>query len=154
MTTDFVITVRHPIGDVDEPHTIKYTGDLSNRRTLEKLEIERRYWEARNKRLRIVTEKNIPPVLARNIEWIHSYRDFRDFTSLTELTFSLAASNVMTVVRRQNAPLAHLAMRLDRRYAFAPGTSMAIARYLIANRYIHVDMLQRINPCEALRLIG
>ncbi len=154
MTTDFVITVRHPIGDLDEPHTVKYTGDLSNRRTLEKLEIERRYWQARDKRLQIVTEENIPPLLARNIEWVHPYRNFRDFTGLTEFTFSLAASNVMIVVRRQNAPLTYLVMRLDRRFALAPGTSLAIARYLIANRYIHVDMLKRINPCEALRLIG
>ena len=153
MTTDFVVTVRHPIGDVDEPHTIKYISELSNRRTLEKLEIERRYWQARNKRLKIVTERDVPPALARNIEWLHPYRNFRDFTKLSELTFSLAASNVLTVLRRQRAPLTYLAMRIDARFGFPPGTSLAIARYLIANRHVNVNMLKRINPCEALRLI-
>lgn len=153
MTTDFVITLRHPIGDVDEPHTVKYACDLYKPRTLEKLEIERRYWQRRNKRLKIVTEKNIPPILARNVQWVHPYRHFWDFTTLSALTFSLAASNVMTVVRRQNAPLADLAVRLDCKFEFAPGTSLAIARYLIANRYMQVDMLKKINPCEVLRLI-
>lgn len=153
MTTDFVITVRHPIGDVDEPHTLKYACDLSNTRTLEKLEIERRYWQRRNKRLKIVTEQNLPTVLARNVQWVHPYRQFRDFTTLSGFTFSLAASNVMTVVRRQHAPLSRLALQLDRKFEFAPGTSLAIARYLIANRYLQIDMLKKINPCEVLRLI-
>lgn len=153
MTTDFVITIHQPIGEVDEPHTVKYSGDLTSVRTLEKLEIERRYWQRRNKRLKIVTEQNVPPILARNVQWVHPYRQFRDFTTLSAFTFSLAASNVMTVVRRQKAPLSHLTLRLDRKFQFAPGTSLAITRYLIANRYLHIDMLQRINPCEVLRLI-
>ncbi len=107
MTTDFVVTVRHPVGDVDEPHTVKYTKDLSNRRTLEKREIERRYWQARNKRLKILTEENVPLAL----------------------------------------------MRIEVRFELPPGTSLAIARYLIANRYVNVDMRKRINPCEVLRIV-
>ncbi|MCA1636557.1 MAG: TnsA endonuclease N-terminal domain-containing protein [Acidobacteria bacterium] len=72
MTTDFINTVRRGPVDFDESRTVKYKSDLLKQRTLEKLEIERRYWEARKIRLKVVTEDGIPAALAKNVEWLHS----------------------------------------------------------------------------------
>ncbi|KAI94320.1 hypothetical protein T281_11610 [Rhodomicrobium udaipurense JA643] len=52
---------------------MKTATDLDKPRTLEKLEIERRYWLEQGVDWGIVTERDIPKVAVRNIAWVHSY---------------------------------------------------------------------------------
>lgn len=155
MTTDFVNTVRRGATDFDEPRTVKYKADLLKRRTLEKLEIERRYWKTRKITLKIVTEDSIPVVLSKNIEWLHSYRHLRDFTDLDEFAFAQTASAVMDALRRQpSAPLRDIMLRVDNRLGLEAGISMSIVRHLLANRRLRVNMLKPINPSKRLILLN
>jgi len=154
MTTDFVITVRQGANDIDQPRTVKYRADLFNLRTLEKLEIERRYWEARGKELKIVTECSIPRVLAKNVEWLHPYRRFQDFTDLNDLVLSLIASIVMKTLQTRNAPLRDITISLDDELGLEGGTCLAVTRHLLANRALKVDMLKPIDPRERLILLN
>ncbi|MEF0144927.1 TnsA endonuclease N-terminal domain-containing protein [Pseudomonas guariconensis] len=58
MTTDFLLTVRQPNGNFKSvARTIKYQQDLNSLRTLEKLEIERRFWMSQGVDWAIVTEE-------------------------------------------------------------------------------------------------
>lgn len=66
MTTDFFITTAN--GYI--ARTVKPSGDLSNHRTLEKFEIERRYWKSKGIDWKIVTEKQINTNKAANIRWL------------------------------------------------------------------------------------
>jgi len=152
LTTDFVITVRGS-EDIDEPHTVKPKGDLCSWRTLEKLELERRAWLEKEKKLIIVTEDDINVVLAKNVEWVHPYKYRENFNNTDELEFSLIASTVLQTLRSERAPLRSLAMRLDNRMGLEVGSSLSITRYLIANRLLLVDMLTPINPSEPLVLL-
>lgn len=154
MTTDFVLTVREGANDIDQPRTVKYRSDLFNLRTLEKLEIERRYWEARGKELKIVTECSLPKVLAKNVQWLHPYRRFQDFTDLNDLVLSLIASIVLNTLRTRNAPLCEITISLDDELGLEGGTCLAITRHLLANRVIRVDMLKPINPRARLILLN
>ena len=140
------------MGSIDDPRTLKYKADLDTR-TLEKLELERRYWDARNKTLRIVTEDNVPTVLAKNVEWLHPYKRREDFSTLDELQFSLTASHVLLTLQQTRAPLRDLTITLDDQLGLRLGTSLSLTRYLLANRHLRVDMMQRINPHEPLALI-
>jgi TnsA-like endonuclease N terminal len=74
MTTDFLITLMIDGKRVERARTVKYADDLQSPRVLEKLEIERRYWEARGISWGIVTEHEIPGVLADNVEILYPYR--------------------------------------------------------------------------------
>lgn len=154
ITTDFVITIRRKHNDVDEPFTVKRKEDLSSQRTLQKLEIERRCWAVRNKQLKILTEDNVPIVLARNVEWVHPYYRAEDFTDLDDLQFSLIASSVLQAVRQQRLPLCQITMQLDDHLGIELGTCLSITRHLIANRHLLVDMHKPINPSEPLNLIN
>ena len=51
--------------------TIKCSSELSKRRTIEKLEIERRYWQRMGIDWKVVTEHDMSIVKIRNIEWLH-----------------------------------------------------------------------------------
>lgn len=154
MTTDFVNTVRRGATDFDEPRTVKYKSDLLKQRTLEKLEIERRYWKARKITLKVVTEDGIPLVLAKNVEWLHSYRSLADFTDLDEFTFRQVAAAATEALKSHQGSLRSITLATDDRLGLEPGTSLSVLRHLLANRRLRVDMLKPINPGARLILLG
>jgi TnsA endonuclease N terminal/TnsA endonuclease C terminal len=149
LTTDFVVTAK----DDDQPRTVKYKNDLDTR-TLEKLELERRYWDFRTKKLKIVTEENVPAVIAKNVEWFHPYKLRDEFIAFDDLRFSLIASHVLMTLQHNRAPLRDVTVELDDQLGLQLGTSLSFTRYLLANRHLHIDMQQRINPCQPLALVN
>jgi hypothetical protein len=72
LTCDFMITTPGGM----KARTVKMLSELNNARTLEKLEIERRYWIAQGIDWKIVTEREIPRQKAKNIEWLYTAQDF------------------------------------------------------------------------------
>jgi hypothetical protein len=154
MTTDFVNTVRRGPTDFDEARTVKYKDDLNHRRTLEKLEIERRYWDARRIKLKIVTQDHVHSALTKNVEWVHPYLHLEDFSGLPELTLGHTIWALRDALGRQNAPLRDVALRCDDRLGLEVGTSLSVVRHLIAARRLKVDMRRAINPRERLAVLN
>jgi hypothetical protein len=72
MTCDFMLTTTNGYN----ARTVKMSSELSNPRTLEKLEIERRYWLEQGVDWKIVTEREIPFQKAKNIEWLYTAQDW------------------------------------------------------------------------------
>src|ERR1700761_2306115 len=60
MTTDLVIDRRGPVGITTEAFAVKPDTELDKPRTLQKLEIERRYWLDRGVPWSIVTRAELP----------------------------------------------------------------------------------------------
>lgn len=64
MTTDFLLTVRGSDSDPAprlEARCVKYEKDPADKRTCEKLQIERAFWTAHDVPFKAVTQKNIAP---------------------------------------------------------------------------------------------
>lgn len=73
LTTDLVVTVNVGPTSNDQVQvalSVKYVKDLEDLRTLEKLEIERRFWAYHGVQWYLVTDRSIPPYLFENIEWL------------------------------------------------------------------------------------
>ncbi|HEX7955919.1 MAG TPA: TnsA endonuclease N-terminal domain-containing protein [Pyrinomonadaceae bacterium] len=151
MTTDFVLTVRRGCSEVDQARTVKYEKDLLSKRVLEKLEIERRYWESHSVDWKIVTEKQIPVVLAKNVQWFHQYRVLEDFATVSaaeaEQIISVLTLSVGACVA---SPLRSITLQTDDRLGLEPGTSLSLVRHLFACRRWRIDMRMPINPYERL----
>lgn len=77
MTTDFLLTVKQPNGDLKSvARTIKYQQDLQGKdcaHTLEKLEVERRFWMSQGVDWSIVTEELFTPDLILNLVFLRKY---------------------------------------------------------------------------------
>lgn len=58
--------------------TIKPAADLGKPRSIEKLEIERRYWMALGVDWGIITERELPPVFCRNLEILQGCHSLDD----------------------------------------------------------------------------
>jgi len=153
MTTDFVTTVFVEETDVDEALCLKYQADLDSERTLEKLEIERLYWQVRQVERKILTERDVSKVLAKNIEWVHAYRVLEDFCSLSQLAAAKVIAALIKEVSVRNRPLRRITSDTDEQLKLDPGTSLAIVRYLIATRRWHINMNDSIHLGKRLNLL-
>lgn len=73
LSTNFLITINRADGvNVLLARTIKMASELEKKKTLERLEIERRYWSEKGIDWGVITQKEISNVFAKNIEWVHS----------------------------------------------------------------------------------
>lgn len=153
MTTDFLITINQGMGVVEVARTIKPKQKLNSQRTREKLEIERCYWAKRNINWGIVTEQEIPSVLAANIKWLHPFFHSQ-FLNLPEDKLHTVKTLLTQLVQLTDTNLAQIAAQSDEQLHLPPGSSLSVARHLIATRQWLVDMNQPIEPREKLTLIA
>ena len=72
MSTDLLVDIVRDGKQVLLARAVKPSEKLSDRRVIEKLEIERRYWAEQGIDWSIVTERDIPKTFARNIGWVHT----------------------------------------------------------------------------------
>lgn len=85
MTTDFLITYK----DKEYARTVKPAAELENDRMIAKFEIERIYWETHHIDWGIITERDLPNILIRNIEWIHKEFYNEDVTELGVFVYKI-----------------------------------------------------------------
>lgn len=93
LTTTFLITLQNADGDISYyARSIKDYRQLENSQVIERFEIMNRYWEQRGIDYGIITNREIPIVPAKNIEFIHSSYHLDEYglgkknRSFTEIT--------------------------------------------------------------------
>ena len=131
MTTDFVIAT--PEGNV--ARSVKLSAELEKPRVLEKLEIERLYWERRGVDWRIVTEKELDFQRARNLEWI--YRSWYypqmipDGQALDRIT-----SCFLEMYETTSLPVAEIARKTEDIFGLEEGLGLSAFQFLLLMRKI------------------
>lgn len=146
MTTDFLITIKKPLGSREIARTIKYAKDLSNKRVLEKFEIERIYWQNRNLSWSVVTEKDIDSIAVENIKWLHACRNKESFPFKTTPELLKKAFQIMTHFFTDEPVILKATRFCDSELNIPSGTSLTIFRHLLANHRWKIDMSKPLNP--------
>jgi hypothetical protein len=153
MTSDFVVTRRDSFGDSDVVRSCKMSSDLEDTRTLEKLEIERRYWNGRGMEWKLVTERELPVVLLHNIRWVHPYmRPASVGLALDEINLLLLHLKVV-IANQPSKPLRDLCLTEDDRLGLPLGTHLSLVRHGIAAKRWNVDMSVKIDPVQPIRIV-
>lgn len=152
ITTDFLVTEIHNSIYIDKAFSVKPAEALKSQRTLEKLEIERVYWKRRDIEWKIVTEKNLPRSLINNIRFVHSHKDLSYIPHVTN-TILKNVEKLLFQKLGENQKLAKATKTTDNQLTLPAGTSLAIVRYLIANRIWLVNMGVAIKPNEPIVII-
>lgn len=154
LTTDFLITLARPVGTVKEARTVKMVKDLSDPCVIANFEIERRYWQARGIGWGIVTEREIDLLLARNVDWVHPFRDPSAVQPLSAKMIRRIGLVLAEMVTGDDRPLGEVALDCDDRLGLESGKSLMVARHMIASRQWIVDMTKPVDPCRKLYLTG
>lgn len=154
LTTDFFITVSTPEGIIKVARTVKPTDHLQKLRTIEKLEIERRYYEAREIDFGIVTEKEIDTIFAKNIEWVHNYHSISSLNPLKQQFIHKVSKLLTKEITNSALSLREIALKCDDQLGLEIGTCLSVVRHMIATRQWKVDMSVPIQTAQKLNLLG
>jgi len=139
-TTDFVLTVKDGIRMIEMAFAIKPAAQLASPRTLEKLEIERVYWSARKISWRILTEKELPVALVKNLSWLQPFYDLSHLSNLSPEELNRFRTAMEPDIMEGNLSLVEITAACDDRFRLKPGHALSVARHLIANHIWPVDL--------------
>ena len=130
LTCDFMITTD----DGFKARTVKCASELQNQRTVEKLEIERRYWEYIGVDWKIVTEHEIPKQKCRNIEWLYTAAALPKHLNGNKLL-----EKMLCQVNTDASPLPALKF-FDEEYGLEEGSGVQILKHLLWTKRLATDM--------------
>jgi len=145
MTTDMLLTLKDGEEIKFVAHSIKPMSKL-NKRTLEKLQIEKEFFKDIGIEWALITERQINYELAKNVEWLHSAKTIGQNTNITQQLVEQLQADLYFAISQIDLPLAKITLEKDQQYELPKGTCIHIVKYLIANRYWVVDMTERIRP--------
>ncbi len=138
MTTDLLVDIKQDDSVVTQAISVKFREHLEEKRTIEKLELERRYWEAEQVDWYLFTENEVPVTLLKNIKWLmpHVY-SFELDEKLRKQVFELILNAIETYpVGKISAAM----QVLDKKQNEKPGTYLAYIRHLLAQGAFIGDM--------------
>lgn len=150
LTTTFLITLLNHDGQKSfAARSIKYASELSKKTTIEKLEIERRYWTAKGINWGIVTNKDINDVRAKNIEWIHSAMTSDDCNGLSRDEFDDLLDGLLYRLIDNQQNIREIISEFEKDYSLDAGAGLLLFKHLIAGKRIALDMDKPINLNES-----
>jgi len=150
LTTTFLITLLNPDGQKSfAARSIKYASELSKKTTIEKLEIERRYWTAKGINWGIVTNKDINDTRAKNIEWIHSAMTSDDCNGLSRDEFDDLLNGLLYRLIDNQQNIREIISRFEKDYSLDARAGLLLFKHLIAGKRIALDMDKPINLNES-----
>lgn len=152
MTTDFLVDFHTPQGKKPLALAVKKSADLDDVRTLEKLEIERRYWQAQGTDWGIVTERDMNESRVANIRWVH---EMHTLDGLKMPHPEYWQDQCGTIVRSLG-PCAAMTIKqflrwLENNQGFASGEGLTAIRHLIAAKILVIDMDR---PFDNMAILG
>lgn len=149
VTTDFLLTVRHGASDRLQAWSVKYLKDLGNDRTLDKEEIQRRWWQSKEIPWRLFTERDVTPAQARNVRFLFPYKSVRALKGIPGDLIRHASDYLHDHIG-PNAVLRDICTNYERNYKIEKGTGLLVARHLLANGHWPIDISHVISPTEPL----
>ncbi|CAH8210402.1 TnsA endonuclease N-terminal domain-containing protein [Vibrio aestuarianus] len=130
----------------------KYTKDLKDPRTVEKLEIERRYWLLKKIPWFLVTEKEIDSVIVSNIEWLYGVKGYFDEVITDDLLLTFEHISAY-FVQHPERKLVDLCKAFDRAYQQELGQSLYDIRLMCAARLVTFDIRLPFHSLKAMDIV-
>ena len=137
LTCDFMITTKEGL----KARTIKLTSELNNARTLEKLEIERRYWMKIGIDWKIVTERDIPFQKAKNIEWLYTAHGINSTDIDSEIQV-YAQAMMIRLLLSGSFSIIESSQVVEQEFTLMRGMGIQLFKRLVLDRKISINLNQ------------
>jgi hypothetical protein len=141
MTSDMVIDIQTPAGICLTVRSVKPSDDLSDRRVIEKLEIERRYWQARSTPWHLVTDRDLPDERVKKIKWLYELYSLEHLV-VTQPSYwdDRCQRFVHQLHVAPSGLIRDFFVHLEKTCGFAKGDAMTVLRHLAARRVVLIDL--------------
>nr|WP_144918440.1 TnsA endonuclease N-terminal domain-containing protein [Moraxella osloensis] len=138
MTSDFYITLNAENKAMTSQMAlqVKYAKDLDDPRTLEKIELERRFWKRKDVPFYIITENDIPKTVSTNIKWLYPAKNLH----LTHLSWDEFKYYSKQLIQHSHLTLVDFCKKCDTANNLEIGTSLSCMKAFFAHNYISFDI--------------
>lgn len=143
-TVSFLVTRK---GNKGEPfyqaRIIKQSQELEKKATIQRIELQRRYFEKMGIDFGIVTEKEINKQLARNIGWALNAYDIQDYLDLIS-NLAFLKTDMLEYFSNPSETFQRIFTRLEKTYQLDEGLGLILFKHLIANKEVKLDLNKKI----------
>lgn len=126
--------------------SVKSISELQRVTVIEKMEIERRYWEIKGVKFYVITDNEINKQFVENIKWVRETLIDKSIRNRGELAEKL----YYFLQERNTEKLSEVLEEFDIEEGLIGGTALFIFRYLIGIKEIEIDMTKSINLNEVV----
>lgn len=138
MTSDFYITLnaKNKAMTSQMALQVKYAKDLDDTRTIEKIELERRFWQCKDVPFYLITENDIPKTVSTNIKWLYPAKN----THLTNLSWDEFEYYSKQLAQHSHLKLVEFCKKCDSANDLEIGTSLSCMKAFLAHNYMSFDI--------------
>ncbi len=141
MTTDFLVDVQTGNGAMQFARSVKPCGELDNDRTLEKQEIERRYWEIKKVDWGLITEKDLPSQRIKNLHWLHEMNSLEHMVAPYHGYWEDRCARFLACFHQAtDMTIKRFIHQLESTQGFSVGEGLMALRHLVAVKQIVMDL--------------
>ena len=140
ITSDFYITLNAKNKSMTSQMAlqVKYAKDLDDPRTLEKIELERRFWKAKDVPFYIITENDIPKTVSINIKWLYPSKNIHSSKVLwDELEYYSKQLS-----QHSHLKLLEFCKKCDTADNLDIGTSIGLIKEFLAHDYMSFNIMK------------
>ncbi len=142
LTTDFMLSVEQEGKIVEVARTFKMSKELEKKRVIEKFELERRYYQVQGIDWSILTEHEVPELLAKNIEWLYSAYWLEPTSEMTIEELKSLKPFLKDRLKTSKTSVNQVTKEMDREMNFETGTSLYLFKHLVARKEILIEDMQ------------
>lgn len=143
-TTDFLLTVKNGGEFSYLARAIKSESELSNPRTIEKLTTEREYWNQKGIDWKLITEKDLPKNLIKNIEILRPNYQRLDNGQIYKKIEHAILFYWNRYQINQTINVIKLCNEIDERLKLEIGTSLKVFKSMVYQKQIFIDLYTQI----------
>jgi hypothetical protein len=136
MTTDFVLTIQQEGNEVLVAVSVKPASKL-NKRTIEKMQIEKEYWNSQGVKWVLVTDNQVDKILNNNLSF------FREHYTIQKSY----ANEILDILKKEssNPILKDIIPEIARTLKIKNGDVMQNIHHLLARKRIQIDYYKSFN---------
>ncbi|SMP72027.1 TnsA endonuclease C-terminal domain-containing protein [Anoxynatronum buryatiense] len=144
-TSTFLIRTKTRDGFREYARAVKSHEKLETKNVIERFEIERRYWEAKGIDWGIVTNKEIPKVMVKNIEWLHPAMELKKYEVFEANELEMLCDTLLRQINTVSKKMRFLLNDFDEFHQLECGTGINLFKYMVWKHQIHVDIESKID---------
>jgi len=141
MTTDFLVDVQMENGTRQVARSVKPSDELGNDRTLEKQEIERRYWNTNGIDWGLITEQELPSQRVKNLRWLHEMQSLEQMVAPYPGYWEDRCARFLACLPQAvDITIKRFIHRLEDAQGLVTGEGLTVLRHFMAIKRITIDL--------------
>jgi hypothetical protein len=153
LTTDFLLTVTDGNGYRDVARSVINQRELEKRTVLERLELTRKFWQARGVRWELVTESKLPRTLILNIKHVHAAFHLEATPRYSVVDLVSLIPDLKRYLNQGKGRIKDALEEMEEAFNLDSGTALHLFTHLVARKEIVLDMHELIDITKSVSSI-